>query len=60
MSRPGKVRRSRARRTGVDRSELTAGATEWAGGFGNQPQPLFELYCAYRQAAAAFAARHDW
>lgn len=33
---------------------------EWVGGFGNQPEPLFELYCADLQVAATFAARHDW
>ena len=33
---------------------------QWVGGFGGQPEPLFELYCADLKEAAAFAARHDW
>ena len=32
----------------------------WVGHFGNQPEPLFELYCSDRWAASRFAARHDW
>jgi hypothetical protein len=33
---------------------------EWFGHFGDQTEPLFELYCADEAVAARYAARQDW
>ncbi len=33
---------------------------EWYGSFGNQPAPLFELYCSDPAEAFRFASRQGW